>query len=506
MKDIQIISSRQGILTIVGSGFHWAWFDALFMSALFVDKRPFDVMPELATILVFACCIPFCIVSLIKSEFVERIIRDRRCIIVFSLLGTFGSLLFMLAGIYRFLPLLVIGGVLGGTYMGFAQMGWCAAYSQRGAKSATPFVAGAFACAVILDIVPLLMLPLASAALFALFPLVSGVFFLFLDPAFRTYHTCKKTLPVDALKPRINLKSPLGISIVLLGALMLVFVCFGYLQHINSFMTVPSSGSNNGTLIQMLRGGVAVFLFVALVVVSWSSGVIYRIGLLTMVAGCLLMPFFVGTDQFWVSGAVIIAGFTVFDVLIYVLFSQVAYAESKVPIKTIAVMRLLTCISYCIGAICAMALTGAGEQISPFFTQEATLVGFLMTIATVLLLSSDDMWVVLGVRGYRVDTAFDSEEADEEKEGVGAKLGECFDAYGLTAREAEVAQLLVLGHTQARIAENLCISENTVATHVRHVYQKIGVHNRQQFVDFISPAISVSLKINETPLSAQEDT
>lgn len=490
------------MLTIVGSGFHWAWFDALFMSALFIGGRPYDLMPEIATVLVFACCVPFCLLTLRKSALVERLIADRRCIIAFAVLGVLGSLCFVFAGVYRIGVALVVGGVLCGTYMGFAQLGWCASYSQQGARTATPFVAGAFACAVVLDIVPLLMVPLASAILFALFPLASSLFYFALDPAYRAYRKCEWSASVTARKPRFNLRSPLGISIVLLGALMLVFVCFGYLQHLMSFMTMPNAEGSSGTLIQMLRGGVAVLLFAAFMLkFGTRGGVLYRIGLLTMVAGCLLMPFFVSTDQFWVSSAAIIAGFTVFDVLIYVVFSQVAYAESETPIKTIAVMRLLTCVSYCTGAACAIGLTGAGEQISPFFSQEATLVAFLMTIATVLLLSSDDIWVVLGVRGYRADESRGGDDGPDDD----ARFEECFDKFGLTAREAEVAKLLVLGRTQSRIAETLCISENTVATHVRHVYQKMGVHNRQQFIDFISPTISVSLKINDSLRSTQED-
>lgn len=502
MNVKQSMYGKLGVMTIVGSGFHWAWFDALFMSALFIGNRPYDLLPEIATILVFACCIPFCLFALGKSLLVERMINDPRLILTFAAIGTLGSLLFVLSGIGGSKVALVVGGVLCGAYMGFAQLGWCASYSQQGASTATLFVSGAFACAMLLDLIPLLMVPLASAVLFALFPLASGLLYFFLDPSYRTYRRSDRPAVPSADKPRFSLRRPLGVSNMLLGALMLVFVCFGYLQHLNSFMTMPSADGSNGMLIQMLRGGVAIFLFIALMLGRGSgAGAIYRVGLLTMVAGCLLMPFFVGTEHFWASGAVIIAGFTVFDVLIYVVFSQVAYGESEVPIKTIAVMRLLTCVSYCIGAVCAIGLTGAGEQISPFFSQEATLVAFLMTIATVLLLSSDDIWVVLGVKACRVDGLADrGAESD-----VGARFGECLDSFGLTAREMEVAKLLVLGRTQSRMAETLCISENTVATHVRHVYQKMGVHNRQQFIDFISPKISVSLKINDRVSPDQED-
>lgn len=51
-------------------------------------------------------------------------------------------------------------------------------------------------------------------------------------------------------------------------------------------------------------------------------------------------------------------------------------------------------------------------------------------------------------------------------------------ATGLTAREAEVADLLVRGSTNAEIAGTLHLSEATVKTHVGRVLGKLGVRDR----------------------------
>lgn len=50
--------------------------------------------------------------------------------------------------------------------------------------------------------------------------------------------------------------------------------------------------------------------------------------------------------------------------------------------------------------------------------------------------------------------------------------------FGLTERELEVLQLLVSGASDAAIAEVLYISRRTAATHVRHIYDKLGVSSR----------------------------
>ena len=50
----------------------------------------------------------------------------------------------------------------------------------------------------------------------------------------------------------------------------------------------------------------------------------------------------------------------------------------------------------------------------------------------------------------------------------------------LTPREAEVLQLVAQGLGNKEIAVALCISENTVKTHVRHILNKLGLRSRAE--------------------------
>ncbi|MEE8717476.1 MAG: LuxR family transcriptional regulator [Coriobacteriales bacterium] len=56
---------------------------------------------------------------------------------------------------------------------------------------------------------------------------------------------------------------------------------------------------------------------------------------------------------------------------------------------------------------------------------------------------------------------------------------------GLSDREAETLQYLVAGRGDSQIAEAMGISYNTARTHVRNVYSKLGVHDRQTLIDVI---------------------
>jgi DNA-binding NarL/FixJ family response regulator len=54
----------------------------------------------------------------------------------------------------------------------------------------------------------------------------------------------------------------------------------------------------------------------------------------------------------------------------------------------------------------------------------------------------------------------------------------------LTAREAEVLQLLQEGMTNAQIADELTIGLETVRTHARNIYRKLGVSTRRDLARF----------------------
>lgn len=57
------------------------------------------------------------------------------------------------------------------------------------------------------------------------------------------------------------------------------------------------------------------------------------------------------------------------------------------------------------------------------------------------------------------------------------------ERHGLSSRESEVLSYLARGRSQPYIREELLLSKNTVATHVKHIYQKLDVHSRQELLD-----------------------
>ncbi len=64
-----------------------------------------------------------------------------------------------------------------------------------------------------------------------------------------------------------------------------------------------------------------------------------------------------------------------------------------------------------------------------------------------------------------------AESADEN-------IGPDFEEYDLTEREKEVLQMIAKGYKNTDIADKLFVSENTIKTHIKHIYVKLDVKNR----------------------------
>lgn len=52
------------------------------------------------------------------------------------------------------------------------------------------------------------------------------------------------------------------------------------------------------------------------------------------------------------------------------------------------------------------------------------------------------------------------------------------DKFGFTRRESEIVREILRGKKDESIAEELCIAYSTVRSHIKHIYEKTGVHNR----------------------------
>ena len=123
-----------------------------------------------------------------------------------------------------------------------------------------------------------------------------------------------------------------------------------------------------------------------------------------------------------------------------------------------------------------LVLTFASSRADDVFAVELFVLVFACQIVAVLGFA-----VCLIVRNdAKQESAAHDEPREEAKPSVIAQLS---GRYKLSERETEVMAQLVKGRSIKRTAEELYVSQGTVNTYLRRIYQKMGIHTRQELLD-----------------------
>jgi DNA-binding CsgD family transcriptional regulator len=106
--------------------------------------------------------------------------------------------------------------------------------------------------------------------------------------------------------------------------------------------------------------------------------------------------------------------------------------------------------------------------------------GVLLLVCIILVLSNSAIKTIDAVTPAQATL----EPADKATQ-LTANIQTAAASYDLTQKEAEVAEYLFRGYSVQRIASTLVISKNTVQSHTKNIYRKMGVHSRQALIDAI---------------------
>lgn len=87
------------------------------------------------------------------------------------------------------------------------------------------------------------------------------------------------------------------------------------------------------------------------------------------------------------------------------------------------------------------------------------------------------------------DEADGSAEGEPVRKGrFGVAIDQLATAYQLSPRETDVLRCLAMGYNSSTTASKLSISWNTVRTHTRNIYGKLGVHSHQELIALVDEA------------------
>lgn len=107
----------------------------------------------------------------------------------------------------------------------------------------------------------------------------------------------------------------------------------------------------------------------------------------------------------------------------------------------------------------------------------------IINIATTIFILKENFAPVYN-RGHGEIRANGAKECDADDACM--LLNTTAEKYGLTSREREIIGLVYEGFSNPDIGQNLYISNNTIKTHMRNIFRKLGVSSRIEMIHLIN--------------------
>ena len=197
----------------------------------------------------------------------------------------------------------------------------------------------------------------------------------------------------------------------------------------------------------------------------------YRPFYLMALMGALLLPFAcLGKDPF-VGYALNTAGYHVFCMFMWVIIAACCH---NYPERCLRIYGFVGSF-WSIGAICGVLLA---QALPPKPSSEATA---MLVLVSVVALSLCYLFVFTEHDAGRLAQIIPVQRKRPFRE----KCANVAQSHKLSAREQEVMVLIAQGRDTAAIQERLALSASTVQTHRAHIYQKLGIHSKQELIDMI---------------------
>ncbi len=241
-------------------------------------------------------------------------------------------------------------------------------------------------------------------------------------------------------------------------------------EGVPSYISYPLTGL-------ALAGGVAFLYFMYVLRQRFFTFDELSIALLPLTAVALLLLSFAPESMAWIVYLVVLLLLTMFDSAAFLHIFDITRAFSLSPLQSISrtrgILQFGMFVACCLNLVIAHFFSAAGNS------------SFYMSLILIFFL-----FVMIAISGTvtalprRTPTPNETlYEKTEEEDKTSHKCRIIATEYNLSKREYEVLDLLVRGYQAQVIAEKLFISKNTVKSHIRHIYQKMGVSSKQEVLD-----------------------
>lgn len=178
------------------------------------------------------------------------------------------------------------------------------------------------------------------------------------------------------------------------------------------------------------------------------------------------------------------------DSFAHILFWATVFCVAKSVVAPPPRLAGLGLAAYAACSIAWLVLIGESEMLETVASVAAITILYVLTIVTVKMGEGpvpavSETSVEKVTEEAALEAATQPLPGDRLGESVEERCLEIAREKGLSPRETDVMVLLAQGRTRLYIQEELFIAENTVKTHIAHIYKKLGVGNRQELLDMV---------------------
>lgn len=490
MESLQRIRDSLGRLAVkpwrlVGFGYYQAWIYLAVLSTVLFAQSGFFADHLQFTRQYFSLSVAgFLLVLVFVSPKLNILERRRYLLVATAALTALGTVLVALPvgdGAAK-LAAVVAGITLTGLGNAFLIVGWGALWSKMDTDrmGLHLVVSNAFAGCLYL-VVTQLPAP-AAVAVTAALPLCSVLTLLSSEDEPRRAREAPPARP----------KRLIGKAIAAIAAIPFVF---GLARAFSSPADAAAFSDLQYRIVMgMTAFAIAVALLAALAPRQRIVLRLYRFVVPLMAAGFISLPFV--PDQLrWVAFAAIMCGFYSFEGLVWLLQPEYAFRTRASTIKVFGWGRCLFHVCGFLGVTAGFACVEGGAAAGSVPVAICLGAVLVLIVLSTFVFTEHDLrrFVEEPARpeagelllGGEADGAAAPATADDRADEEDRLFERIARAGGLSRREREVLGFLGRGRSVPFIADALVISKGTVKTHVRHVYEKLDVHSKQELLDLV---------------------
>ena len=208
---------------------------------------------------------------------------------------------------------------------------------------------------------------------------------------------------------------------------------------------------------------------------TYRLELVYRAMLLFSLCGAASLP--LAPYNLFLSYVLIYAGYSLLFPALYTMGFGYAFMRGQDIVRAVGCVCGMQFLGLCCGFVgeVALGMSAAVELASAAPYVALACVAVLGVSYTIVFPESAIAKI------FPVPMAMNYATLDE-------KCAEIARDFGLSPRESDVLMLLARGRNAAHIAEALYISRNTVGTHRRNIYRKLGVHDQQELLSLVERA------------------